>query len=636
MKFFVSIKLLFCCIYLVAAINGTKRKRKSIGLTFQKSSYTNSFCSLLGCKDGRGYAGSGDGECYSVTRCTKCKTTNASESSIAYCSVIPAIQSEVTVFQGFLKASKSGQEILSSSVFMDENSDMSENDEQKTDDSEGSQDYDDNDDDDDDDDDDDGDSDREDAAGINRSYSNKHISTSTSNLKVKSEYSLLELVSQMTESESEEENENLSNLPKSNKSRSKSLLGRIFSRKKKNKPDENQATQFKKTNRFSFNLNSLKNKFRDKNGSNKLNLSSKESDKSTVNQKLKSAQISKGTTIEWEASGSILSERLNKCTVIDGLVPLTVHTFLQYYNIKNRSRVGFKKNKFAAFQFMVDSKLDSEEICRKPSNFIGRLTTRQKLVTSNSISVPIGIFKSNGISGVISSIKAKYICKSPKCFPKQYNSCIKITCALNQADLQNQKWRKIQRKREIEKAVSNELQNFREFAAETQGPSNNEENTEVQSNKMNGPLSFIDDIQQHSNENTAYQIENVKDLEESEGDKKENLHNHKNTNEAIKIETKKEEEIIDAPSDEKRSSGLVERLKRSLGVSAEEELTSNNVEEGNTEDNSQEGDEDIPFQPEITINDRIENPRSNMKNIIYITLGITCTVIIIIGAICII
>lgn len=90
---------------------------------------------------------------------------------------------------------------------------------------------------------------------------------------------------------------------------------------------------------------------------------------------------------------------------------------------------------------------------------------------------------------------------------------------------------------------------------------------------MNGPLSFIDDIQQHSNGNTAYQIENVKDLGESEGDKKENLHNHKNTNEAIKIQTKKEEEIIDAPSDEKRSSGLVERLKRSLGVSAEEEVS---------------------------------------------------------------
>lgn len=68
----------------------------------------------------------------------------------------------------------------------------------------------------------------------------------------------------------------------------------------------------------------------------------------------------------------------------------------------------------------------------------------EQLFRSNSISVPIGIFKSNGISGVISSIKAKYICKSPKCFPKQYNSCIKITCALNQADLHNQKWRKIQ------------------------------------------------------------------------------------------------------------------------------------------------------------------------------------------------
>ncbi|POM84721.1 putative integral membrane protein [Cryptosporidium meleagridis] len=607
-------------------------------MKFFKSSYTDSFCSLLGCKDGRGYTGSGDGECFSVTRCTKCKTASAFESSMAYCSVIPTIKGEITLFQGFLKASKSGKEILNSSTYIDESQETSESNEQKTEDSEGSQDYDYNDDEDDDESDE---SDGEGAAGTNRNYSNENISMSTSNLKGGSEFSLLELVSQMTESESDEENENLNNLTKSNKSRSKGLFSKIFSRKKKRKPEESQATQFKKTNRFSFNLNSLKNKFRDKNGSNKLNLSSKYSDKSTVNQKLKSAQISKGTTIEWEASGSVLSERLNKCTVIDGLVPLTVHTFLQYYNVKNRSRVGFKKNKFAAFQFMVDSKIDSEEICRKPSNFIGRLTTRQKLVTSNSISVPIGIFKSNGISGVISSIKAKYTCKSPKCFPKQYYSCIKITCALNQADLQNQKWRKIQsenieeRKREIEKNVSNELENFREFVAETQGQSNNEENTEIQSNKMNGPLSFTDDIQQYTNENTAYQIENVKDLEESQGDKKENLDNHGNTNEAIKIETKKEEEIIDAPSDEKRSSSLVERLKRSLGAPAEE-LTSSNAEESDTEDNSQEGDEDIPFQPEITINDKIENPQSNLKNIIYVTLGITCTVIIIIGTICIV
>ncbi|KAH8583945.1 uncharacterized protein ELE39_002703 [Cryptosporidium sp. chipmunk genotype I] len=311
MKFFISIKLLFCYIYLVAAISGTKKKRKSAGLIFQRSSFTTSFCSLLGCKDGRGYTSSNDGECYSVNRCTKCKMTNLSESLIAYCSVIPTIQSELTIFQGYLKISKSGLEILNSDIFTDEDSNISENDEPKTDDSEDSQE-------------DDYDNDESDEEVIHTDDTNfsekKNTSKSTSNLnKELGVYSLLELVSQMAESEFEEENHNTSNLQKSNKLHSKGLFSKVFGKKKKNKPEKNQATQFKKTNRFSFNLNSLKNKFRDKNknGSGRLNLSHKEFGESGMNiqQKLNNAQISKGTTIELEATGSALTERLSKCTV---------------------------------------------------------------------------------------------------------------------------------------------------------------------------------------------------------------------------------------------------------------------------------------------------------------------------------
>ncbi|OII75331.1 uncharacterized protein cubi_01852 [Cryptosporidium ubiquitum] len=638
MKFFVGIKLFFCCIYLVAAINGTKKKRKSIGLTFRKSEYTQSFCSSLGCKDGRGYTSSNEGECYSVNRCTKCKTTNKSESSMAYCSVIPTILNEITIFQGYLKISKNGLEILKSGMFANGDSYISEDDESKTDESENSQEEDE----------DDEEDDKEEV--IHKSDTNfpakKSISTSvSSSFSGSVGYSLLQLVSQMSESEFEEGNESNNITTKSNKSRSKSLLSRVFGKKKKNLPDTNQATQFKKTNKFSFSLNNFKNKFRNKNGLVKFNSPTKGIKKNEINpqEKMNSAHISKGTTIELEATGRVLTERLNTCTVIDGYVPLTVHTFLQYYNIKKLSKVRPKKYKYAAFEFMVDSSCDFDELCRKPSNFIGRLTPRQKLVMSNSISIPVGLFKKNGISQVIKSIRTKYICKGPKCFPEQYNSCVKITCALNKADLHDQEWRKIQtenteeREREVEKAVSNELQNFREFVADENNSLNNEKSTETYSKTMNGPLSFTDAIQNPTIENAAYKIENSKDLVESEqNDQNVKLNNFQDKNETITVETRSEEEIIDAPSDGKRSSGLMERLKRSLGVSAEEEAASNEHEENDSEDSLQEKNEEIPFQPEITISNEIEKSKSNIKNVIYATLGITCTILIIIGVVCIV
>lgn len=87
---------------------------------------------------------------------------------------------------------------------------------------------------------------------------------------------------------------------------------------------------------------------------------------------------------------------------------------------------------------------------------------------------------------------------------------------------------------------------------------------------MNDPLSSTDIIQNSSTENNAYQIENSKDLAESEqNNQSDESSDSQNTNKTAN-DGRKEEEIIGAPSDGERTSSLVDRLKRSLGVPAEE------------------------------------------------------------------
>lgn len=87
---------------------------------------------------------------------------------------------------------------------------------------------------------------------------------------------------------------------------------------------------------------------------------------------------------------------------------------------------------------------------------------------------------------------------------------------------------------------------------------------------MNGNLSLIDNSQSSLDKNSSPKIDTSKDIIESEQNDTEKLSNSKSIEGSIAADTPKEEEIIDAPSDGVRSSGLVERLKRSLGVPAEE------------------------------------------------------------------
>lgn len=88
---------------------------------------------------------------------------------------------------------------------------------------------------------------------------------------------------------------------------------------------------------------------------------------------------------------------------------------------------------------------------------------------------------------------------------------------------------------------------------------------------MNGKLSLIDDSQSSADKNASNQIDNSKDVFiADQNDNNKELSNSKDIEGSITADTPKEEEIIDAPSDGARASSLVERLKRSLGVPADE------------------------------------------------------------------
>lgn len=314
MKLFVITKLLFYFPIITAAINGTKKKRKSAGLIFSRLEYSKSICMQLGCKDGMGYTGTGEDECYSVSRCLKCKVTSASFHS-QYCSEIPTLQGELTIFQGSFINTGTGVENLKQISSNNDYSDLSEDDNFKTGDSGSSQEVDDEVDD------EAGDDVDESDTNDNSSYytnEKEKLAVSSSTKSSMNGYSLLELVSQMTESEVEEDVGGINNKANNNTKRSKGLLSRIFSKKKKSNPyNKTQAATFKKASRFSFNMNNFKNKFRNKSGTNKMDSGSEEINtiETAKETRVSTAKISKGNTLELKPNGHLMSERLNKCIV---------------------------------------------------------------------------------------------------------------------------------------------------------------------------------------------------------------------------------------------------------------------------------------------------------------------------------
>lgn len=306
MKIFVIIKLLFYFFNISAAINGTKTKRKLAGLILGRSQYSKDICAQLGCKDGMGYIGTNEDECYSVNRCLKCSKTGA-KSKLHFCSAIPTLQNELTVFQGTLKPDESSIKTLKLTNSQSDDSDLSDDDNFKTGNSESSQEEEDDD-----------EVDEEYASGDQSGYIDEQGNSAASlNISVSNGYSLLELVSQMTESEVEDV-EVVNNKAKSNKQHSKGLLSRIFGKKKKtNADDTTQAAKFKKASKLSFNMNNFKNKFRNKSRTNKVDSGSEEANtvETTKETGISTVKISKGTTLEWKPSGRLLSDRLNKCIV---------------------------------------------------------------------------------------------------------------------------------------------------------------------------------------------------------------------------------------------------------------------------------------------------------------------------------
>ena len=92
--------------------------------------------------------------------------------------------------------------------------------------------------------------------------------------------------------------------------------------------------------------------------------------------------------------------------------------------------------------------------------------------------------------------------------------------------------------------------------------------------KMNGPLSFDDVVPESKINNT---IEDNLKNKNNEKDELLDSHEQRNLDSKVNSEYNKsnipdEGEIINAPSDQERSIGLEERLKRSLGVSEEDEV----------------------------------------------------------------
>ncbi|KAF7457293.1 putative integral membrane protein [Cryptosporidium felis] len=627
MRIFIGFLLLIYCIGPAVTLNGIKRRRASLGMVFKKTTISEARCSLLQCKEGGSYAGTGPGECFTVVRCQNCKTSFFSAS---LCSTITAVQSEVTLFQGNFQISHdrmglfdnkggsvdSGSELADTEDFS-ESTDLEPSEE------------------------DEGNGEK---SGISENSNIKESegdsSSSSTSYGDKMSYSLLELFSQVDESEIEE-NEG-TETKGTVKPRRKGFMKRFINiGKNKADDDHNKVATIKKTNKLSFKIAKMFNKFHSKKDKNEPKSDSKVNELTDLSLKMSGNEMRKGMAIELKLNGKEIKDRTNACTEVNGEVFITVHTFLQFFNIKKQSHLKMKNYKYAAFELMVDTACKFDDSCKRPSIFMGRLTPRQKLILSNSLTIPALELKKNGLSNLIGSIRANYKCKSPRCFPEQYNSCVKITCSMNKAALDE--WNRFQmrniqeRERELQQTISDELRNFRNAVEDERTLSINAKETKSQ-DEMNGPFSFNEVVNDTTSENAPYKFE---ESNENEGSKQNiqgfEVHDDNSILEDHIIEPHQEGEIVVAPSDKEKSLSLEERLRRSLGTSAdEEEKVQSKVTKDESIQDEEESSDNIPIQPEIQIgNVNTRNQNNNLKMIIYITLGVTCVIIIITGIICI-
>ncbi|KAH8740034.1 hypothetical protein FG386_000861 [Cryptosporidium ryanae] len=416
MKRFIFFPVFIAYVNLVIALSNTKSKRRSQGLIFRSTFEYKEQCTSLGCVTGKGYIGTLRGDCFSVKRCNGCSKTQYLGSAMSYCSEIPPFKSEVTIFSGFLESLTS---LDTSSLESETNEDINEEEKEASDIEESE----------DDDDDDDGTMIIQTKKEKNEK-TDKRTSISSSEVFFSSG-SLLQLYSQISES-SEIEDTNSNNGKQENKKKIrkgiKGIFNRIFSKKKKknNLNEVNKTGDFVKKN-IKFNK-ILKKK--------ELNLKKKLNE--GISDKIKREFVRKDEVVEFILNGDEMNKRISSCSIVNGFASIQVHLFFQFYNTKRQNSLISKRFKYPAFELMVDTKCKDDKSCANPSRFIGRLTPHQKLVMSNSLSITTQALES-GIKQVLNNARVYYRCKSPKCFPKQYNSCVKITCTMN-SESKDREW----------------------------------------------------------------------------------------------------------------------------------------------------------------------------------------------------
>ncbi|KAH7647486.1 hypothetical protein FG379_000702 [Cryptosporidium bovis] len=309
MKGFILLLVFVTYVDLVIALSNIKSKRRSQGLVFRSTFESSEVCISLGCGSGKGYVGTKGGDCFSVKRCNKCSTTQYFSSAFSYCSTIPSLNSELTIFYGSLNSLTSFEvsnfESETSEEIGDEGKEVSDIDES-------------DDDDDDDDDDDNDDNHKEDmlseqiTKGKNERVAKK---MSISSSEVFSSSSFLQLYSQVSESSEIDDansdigrNKGKENDNKKYSKRIKGIFSRMFSKKNKDKQNDdlNGFSQAESTVKKNLTLKKL---FKKKN---KVTAKKKYEG---ISSKLKQVFVRKNELVEFNLKGDEIYKRIPLCPV---------------------------------------------------------------------------------------------------------------------------------------------------------------------------------------------------------------------------------------------------------------------------------------------------------------------------------
>ncbi|OII78166.1 hypothetical protein cand_035930 [Cryptosporidium andersoni] len=672
MNFLVGLLLIILITTNSQNLEALELKSKKSDFVFQKTLKTNSICQTLDCKVHKGYIGISPGECFFVTRCSNCKRTTKLHSPASFCSTFSSFSEEITLFQGFLQlediVSKSdGNEDADSLL---NSGDDKDNIYDSIEDSKDSEDF--------------SKKDKGELDGEQEEVSSQIVNEDDES--VNNMYSLnslkssfLQLHSDMSTNDSDflEENETqkkpnkkYTNDSSKSKKVNNSKIPEFFRNILKKKKTRNRKSDKDNDNDIEDDVKVEKKKKKGSRGFPELNIfEGKKSKNKHIETKYKyeneGSIMRMGSKIEWFLKGEKFPSRINNCEVINNSVQLTVHTLIQFYSIEisNKENSFFTKRKYPSFEFKVDVQCKEDSKCIKPSQYMGKLTPNQKLLLSNTVSVPMDILSKNGLSTIIQGLKATYKCNSKLCYPNQYNSCVRITCSSNQNTLQQEKWKAKQeslnkeRLNIMDSTVSKELQIFRDESTKAA-----EERKRILDQKSEFkkeiPKKDVEVIEEKVSYDNNYDIIN-KDERESKQDinnttlvtqefkqNSKNFNNNSNinkdeeTNLSVEYQTIHEGEAIAPPTEEIRQQSLEQRLKRSLSIADTniDEAEDQELHEKNQDDESLNQIEFNEVQPSIPIDRETDEPvvnKSNGKIIIFITIGIVTFLLILGGILCI-